>query len=148
MKYFSRGLFFVVPFFFICSFLIASCSIVATRPSQEMSNMDVAIRSAKEVNADVLAPELYRLAVESSLSAKREYRFKNFLDAKKHADIARSYAEQAEFESIRNGGKREQLPQDPLAEPSYAPEVVGTPNPDASPSSGNKTTIKIPGSPN
>ena len=109
--------------------------------------MDVAIRSAKEVNADVLAPELYRLAIESSLSAKREYRFKNFLDAKKHADQARTYAEQAEFESIRNGGKREQLPQDPLAEPSYAPEVTGTPNPDASPS-GAKPTVKIPVTPN
>jgi hypothetical protein len=108
-------------------FALSSCSITAVRPSQEMSNMEVAIRAAKEVNADVLAPELYRLAAENGQNARREYRFKNFQDAKKLADKARVFAEKAEFESIRNGGKREALPQDPLADPSYAPEPVGTP---------------------
>lgn len=108
-------------------FLFASCSITAVRPSQEMSNMEVSIRAAKEVNADVLAPELYRMASETGQKARREYRFKNFLDAKKLADKARGLAEKAEFESIRNGGKREALPQDPLSEPSYAPEPIGTP---------------------
>lgn len=108
-------------------FFLSSCSITAVRPSQEMSNMEVSIRAAKEVNADVLAPELYRLATETGQMARHEYRFKNFQDAKKLADKARNFAERAEFESIRNGGKRESLPQDPLSEPSYAPEPIGTP---------------------
>lgn len=106
---------------------LSSCSVTAVRPAQEMSNMEVAIRAAKEVNADVLAPELFRLASETGQIARHEYRFKNFQNAKKLADKARVYAEKAEFESIRNGGKREALPQDPLSEPSYAPEPIGTP---------------------
>lgn len=122
-----RGLV-IAPFF-----LSIACSVTATRPSQEMSNMEVSLKAAKEVNADVLAPELYRTAQETGVVARREYRYKDFQAAKKHADEARSYAEQAEFESLRNGAKREALPTDPLAVPSYAPEPIGTPNPDASP---------------
>ena len=104
--------------------LLVACAITAVRPAQEMSNMEVAIRAAKEVNGDVLAPELYRMAQETSLKARRDYRLKNFQEAKSFADQARIYAERAEFESIRNGGKREAIPQDPLAEPSSpAPDV-------------------------
>ena len=106
---------------------LSACSVTAVRPAQEMSNMEVSIRAAKEVNADVLAPELYRLANEIGQRARHEYRYKNFEDAKKLADRARIFAEKAEFESIRNGGKREALPQDPLAEPSYSPMPIGTP---------------------
>ena len=133
-------------FLFISLFILQmSCSITAVRPSQEMSNMEVAIKAAKEVNADVLAPELFRLALETSQNARREYRMKNFMDAKKHSDQARVYAERAEFESIRNGGKRDALPEDPLAEPSYAPEPLAAPTggaggeqPAASPSANQK----------
>lgn len=89
--------------------------------------MDVAIKAAKEVGADTLAPELYRNAVEKGQLARKEYRFKNFQTAKELADQARFYAEKAEFESIQNGGKREAVPQDPLAEPSYSPEPIATP---------------------
>ena len=96
--------------------------------------MEVSIRAAKEVNADVLAPELYRLSVERGQMARKEYRFKNFMQAKSLANEARTYAEKAEFESIRNGGKREALPQDPLSEPSYAPEPMATPSGDSTPS--------------
>jgi len=127
-------------------FLLSACSITAVRPAQEMSNMEVSIRAAKEVNADVLAPELYRIAVERGQQARKEYRFKNFMQAKALANEARSYAEKAEFESIRNGGKREALPQDPLSEPSYPPEpIVPSTAPDSAsptksgPSSGNQT---------
>lgn len=86
--------------------------------------MEVAIHAAKEVNADVLAPELFRMAQETSLKARRDYRLKNFKEAKEFADRARTFAERAEFESIRNGGKREVIPQDPLAEPSYPVEPI------------------------
>jgi len=114
---------------FLFSALNLSCSITAVRPAQEMSDMEVSLKAAKEVNADVLAPELYRVAQETGLRARREYRYKNFEDAKKLADEARTLAERAEFESLKNGAKREAVPSDPLSEPSYAPEVIGTPNP-------------------
>ncbi|MBS1959583.1 MAG: hypothetical protein JST80_08945 [Bdellovibrionales bacterium] len=99
-----------------------------------MSNMEVAIRAAKEVSADVLAPELFRMAQETSLKARREYRLKNFKDAKVFADQARTYAERSEFESIRNGGKREIVPTDPLAEPSYPVEQIDPNSQSSSPS--------------
>jgi hypothetical protein len=79
--------------------------------------MDVALRAAKEVEGDILAPDLYRAAYESAVQAKKEYRLKNFLKAKELADRARTLAEKAEFESIRNGAKREMTPADPLANP-------------------------------
>jgi hypothetical protein len=112
----------------LSAFLLASCSIFAVRPAQEMSNMDVAIRAAKEVNADLLAPEMYRGALEKSLLAKKEYRFKNFLNARNLANEARDLAEKAEYQSIRNGAKREVAPEDPMAEPSYPPEATATPS--------------------
>ncbi len=111
----------------ILSILLSSCSITAVRPAQEMSNMEVAIRAAKEVGADVLAPELYRTSLERGQQARKEYRFKNFMQAKTLADQARLFAEKAEYESIRNGGKREAVPQDPLSDPSYAPEQIAPP---------------------
>ena len=135
----KRGLILLAPFFLL------SCSITAVRPSQEMSDLGVALKAAKEVNADVLAPELYRMANETSLLAHREYRFKNFEAAKKYANQARIYAERAEFESLRNGAKRESLPVDPLSEPSYAPIPIGTPDPDAAPkASGAPAPTKTP----
>lgn len=106
-----------------------------------MSNLEVSLKAAKEVNADVLAPELYRMATETSIRAHREYRFKNFEKAKRLAQEARGYAEKAEFESLRNGAKREALPVDPLAEPSYAPEPIGTPSGETPPA---KPGVSVP----
>ncbi len=108
------------PFFILLLFGFSSgmggCSVLATRPTQEMSYTTVAIRAAKEVNADVLAPELYRQANEWFYKAKAEYRFKNFDLASKYARKARGYAEESEFESIRAGASRTE-PQiaDPMA---------------------------------
>jgi hypothetical protein len=107
-----------------------------------MSNMEVSLKAAKEVNADILAPELYRTAQETSLRARREYRYKNFESAKKFANQARSMAEQAEFEALRNGAKREALPVDPLSEPSYAPVPVNNPNGDPSAPAAGTTGSK------
>ncbi len=112
---------------FILAPLLTQCSIVAVRPAQDMSNMEVSLRAAKEVNADVLAPELFRRASEVSVDARKEYRFRNFESAKILANQAREYAERSEFEALRNGAKREVIPDDPLSEPSYAPEPIATP---------------------
>ena len=113
--------------------------------------MEVSLKAAKEVNADVLAPELYRSAQETAIKARREFRFKNFEIAKKYADQGRVYAERAEFESLRNGAKREAVPADPLSEPSYAPVPIGTPDPNAPPptpgGAGSQPSLTTPKTP-
>src|SRR6478735_7769255 len=94
----------------------AACSIFSTRPVQEMNDTSSAIRAAREVQADTLAPELFRQANEWFFRAKHEYKFKNFNMAKSYSDKARLFAEDAEFEAIRNGGNRsETAVSDPLA---------------------------------
>jgi hypothetical protein len=90
------------------------CAIFATRPTQEMSDTTVAIRAAREVQADVLAPELYREAQEWYFRAKQEYKFKNFLEAKEYLDKAKKFAEEAEFQAIQDGASRTAAPPDPL----------------------------------
>jgi hypothetical protein len=109
----------------------AGCSIFYGRPTQDMADTQAAMRAAKEVQADTLAPELYREASDWWLRAKREYKFKNFSLAHDYADKARTLAEQAEFESVRAGGVREEPP-DPLAKPpgaaaKFAPYAYPTP---------------------
>jgi hypothetical protein len=111
----------------------AGCSIFYTRPTQDMADTQAAMRAAKEVQADTLAPELFREATDWWLRAKREYKVKNFSLASDYAGKARQLAEQAEFESVRAGGVREEPP-DPLAKPvgakfpPYAyPTPTGTP---------------------
>ena len=81
-----------------------------TRPVQDMSDTGAAIKAAREVQSDILAPELFRQASEWFFKAKREYKFKNFKLAKEFSDKARYYAEQAEFEAIRNGATRTDQP--------------------------------------
>lgn len=114
----------------------AGCSIFATRPVQEMSDTAASLRAAREVQADTLTPELFRQATEWFYKARKEYKFKNFKLAHDYAAKARKLAEQAEFESIRIGGNRTEVPSDPNAglgvpppppPPPSAPEVAPTP---------------------
>jgi hypothetical protein len=101
---------------------LAACSLLATRPTQEMSNTAAALKAAKEVSADTIAPELYRQAGEWYFRAKNEFRYKNFKEAREYANKARAYAEQAEFEAIRNGAQRTETTVDPITnEPKIAP---------------------------
>ena len=103
------------PGLFFCGLIalgtvwLAGCSIFASRPVQEMSYALASIKAAKEVQADVYAPELFRLANEWFFKAKNEYKYKNFELAKEYADQARKLAEQSEFESIRSGATRSEL---------------------------------------
>lgn len=106
---------------------LSSCSLLATRPLQEMSFSSAAIRAAKEVQADTLAPEYFRQSNEWFSRAKREYKLKNFLLARESANKARYYAERAEFEALRGGGVRNEqgsgpdpLGKDPMAEEGAA----------------------------
>lgn len=80
------------------------CSLAATRPIQEMSNAEVAIRAARDLNADSLVPDIFRAANDAFYKAKRDFRLKDFENSKKHALRATRLAEQAEFEAYRLGG--------------------------------------------
>ncbi len=111
------------------------CAVFAARPVNEMSQTNAAIRAAREVQAETLAPEYFRQANEWFFKAKHEYKFKNFRLAKEYADKARSLAEQAEYESMRGGGNRENDIPDPMANevgggaasPSAEPYAYPTP---------------------
>ncbi|MGK5082952.1 DUF4398 domain-containing protein [Bdellovibrionota bacterium FG-1] len=121
-------------FFFLVSLLTLSftvslggCAILGTRPVQEMSNTAASIRAAREVQADTLAPELFRQANEWFFKAKREYKFKNFDLAQSYAKKARLFAEEAEFEAIRNGGNRSDTAiADPMASGLTSPSPPQT----------------------
>jgi hypothetical protein len=103
-----------------------SCSVFATRPVQDMSDTEAALRAAKEVQADTLAPELYRQANEWWFNARKEYRFKNFALAQEEAVKARRFAEQAEFEALRNGGNRTDVA--PVDQAIQAPSTQSIPS--------------------
>lgn len=107
------------------------CSLAQTRPVQEMSDTTAAIRAAREVQADVLAPELFRQSNEWFFKARKAYKVKDFDEALQSTEKARRYAEQAEFEAIRNGGNRTetQMP-DPMGNGALPPPP---PPPAASP---------------
>lgn len=94
------------PLFFCLACLGTACSLMYTRPVQEMSDTSAAIRAAKDVQADVLAPELYREAKEWFFKARSAYQMKDFELALDYARRSRRLAEQAEFEVLRNGGKQ------------------------------------------
>jgi hypothetical protein len=116
----------------VLALLFSGCSIFATRPVQEMSDTSAALKAAREVQADTLAPELYRQAQEWFYKAKHEYQLKQFHRAAEYAEKARKYAEQAEFHAIRNGANRADLspPEAPPAAPADAyqyPTPTGTP---------------------
>ncbi len=118
--------------------LLASCSVVAVRPKQEMSDLVAAIRAAREVKADTIAPEFFREAEEWSFKARQEYRLKNFSRAKDAATRARQAAEKAEFQALLKGAARSSLGMtvEPAPEPTPegpAPEPAPTP---ADPSMG------------
>jgi hypothetical protein len=91
---------------------LSSCSVVASRPLQEMTNADLAIKAAKEVNADTLSPTYFRRAVDLYAKAKYEYGLKNFYQAKKLANAARKFAEQSEFISYKAGGATPEIAAD------------------------------------
>lgn len=96
----------------------SGCAIFATRPVQEMSYAAAALRAAREVQSETLSPDQYRRAQELFEEAKKEYLYKDFYQARSHANQARVLAEKAELNSLLSGGLRKadtQMP-DPLAQ--------------------------------
>jgi hypothetical protein len=82
----------------ICLF---GCGLAATRPKLEMGLAATAFLAAKEVNANVLSPNLFRKAEVYYIKAKSSYRRKYFNKAKEYADLSRKYSEKAEFLAIK-----------------------------------------------
>lgn len=74
-----------------------------------MSDASAALKAAREAQAEVLAPELYRQANDWWFKARQEYKFKQFSYAEEYAEKARLYAEQAEYSSIQQGATRQDL---------------------------------------
>lgn len=103
---------------------VSGCSILATRPVQEMSDTAAAIKAAREAQADTLTPELFRKADEAYQLARREYQFKNFDSARDLAAQARNLAERAEFDAIRAANKGDGEVE-PTATPSPQPSPSG-----------------------
>lgn len=98
-----------------------------------MSNTSAALKAAKEVQADVLAPVLYREANEWFQRAKAEYKLKNFQTAEEYALKSRGFAEQAEFEVVKSGGQRAAPPEEAPAEPTPAASPYDYPTPTPTP---------------
>ncbi len=118
-----------LPSLVAAALILVGCAAVMTgRPTQEMSDTAAAIRAAREVQADTLAPDLFRLATEWFQKARREYKFKNFKEAKEYTELARRYAEQAEFEAIKGGATRNDVVAEPAANPGgMTPPEYATP---------------------
>ncbi|MCM0604953.1 MAG: DUF4398 domain-containing protein [Xanthomonadaceae bacterium] len=106
---------------FIALLALGACaSVFETRPDQELADAIASVRAAKEVSAENMAPDLYRKAQQSLDLGKREYRFKNYSEAKAALIRAKSYGEKAEFNAIKVGGVRHETPKDPMAQPTAA----------------------------
>ncbi len=66
-----------------------------------MSLAQAAFMAAKESQADLHAPNLYRKAEDYYLKAKSAYRRKYFNKAKEYAILSKKYSEQAEYSAVR-----------------------------------------------
>jgi len=84
----------------ILNFLMA-CSLTATRPKKEMSMATAAFIAARESNAHISAPNLFRKAEYYYGRAKSAYRKKYFDKAKQYAILAQKFSERAEFLALR-----------------------------------------------
>lgn len=83
-------------------FLISSaCGLTTTRPKLEMSMAQVAFMAAKESQADIKAPGLFRKAEYYYLKAKSSYKRKYFNKAQQYALLSKKYSERAEYVAIR-----------------------------------------------
>lgn len=81
--------------------ILSACGLATTRPKMEMSMAQVAFMAAKESQADIKAPGLYRKAEYYYLKAKSSYKRKYFNKAQQYALLSKKYSERAEYVAIR-----------------------------------------------
>ena len=89
--------FFLLPIFII----FIACSLTTTRPKEEMSLATAAFLAAREANAHISAPNLFRKAEYYFGRAKSAYRKKYFDKAKQYSLLTKKFAEKAEFLALR-----------------------------------------------
>ncbi|MBL7717151.1 MAG: hypothetical protein JNL01_16930 [Bdellovibrionales bacterium] len=119
---FDLGSRFLFAFSLALSTGALGCSSFTLRPVQLMSDTAAALKAAREVKADTLAPELFRQSSEWYVKSKREYQLKNYAACEQYARKAKFFAEQAEYEAVKNGASRiEFSAPDPLADTALAP---------------------------
>ncbi|MEA9357196.1 DUF4398 domain-containing protein [Bacteriovorax sp. PP10] len=80
---------------------VSACGLTTTRPKLEMSMAQTAFMAAKEAQADIKAPGLYRKAEYYYLKAKSSYKRKYFNKAQQYALLSKKYSERAEYVAIR-----------------------------------------------
>lgn len=81
--------------------LFSACGLTTTRPKLEMSMAQVAFMAAKNAQADIKAPGLFRKAEYYYLKAKSSYKRKYFNKAQQFAILSKKYSERAEYVAIR-----------------------------------------------
>jgi hypothetical protein len=106
---------------------LSGCSLFHDRPIQLMSDTSSAIKAAREVGADSLAAEKFRLAGEAFFRAQNEYRLKNFAVAEKYAKRAKRLAEESEFDALRQGSARTSLLPPEVTAPPPDPSTYEAP---------------------
>ena len=87
--------------FSLIFFFLVSCGLTTTRPKLEMSLAQSAFLAAKDAQADIKAPGLFRKAEYYYLKAKSSYKRKYFNKAQQYAILSKKYSERAEFVAIR-----------------------------------------------
>jgi hypothetical protein len=85
----------------LLTLILTACGLTTTRPKLEMSLAQVAFMAAKEAQADVKAPGLFRKAEYYYLKAKSSYKRKYFNKAQQYALLSKKYSEKAEYVAIR-----------------------------------------------
>lgn len=95
-----------------------------------MSDTAAALKAAREVSADSLAPEKFRRATEAYFRAQNEYRMKNFQIAEDYAKRAKKLAEESEFDALRQGSARTSLLPPEMPVPPPEPSSVEPPQPE------------------
>lgn len=85
----------------LLTLILTACGLTTTRPKLEMSLAQVAFMAAKEAQADIKAPGLFRKAEYYYLKAKSSYKRKYFNKAQQYALLSKKYSEKAEYVAIR-----------------------------------------------
>jgi hypothetical protein len=88
-------------FLILIVLFVSACGLATTRPKLEMSMAQTAFMAAKEAQADIKAPGLYRKAEYYYLKAKSSYKRKYFNKAQQYALLSKKYSERAEYVAIR-----------------------------------------------
>ena len=99
----SKSFFVLGHIFHRCALLFFSALLVGgcqTKPIEELTLADVAVRAAQKAKADSLAPDAFRKAENNFLRAKKDYVDGYYDSCRKHATEARLLAEKAEFQAL------------------------------------------------